>query len=283
MIRSLFLYSLRLIGMQNWVRWGLRLKFFKLIASKNYVFEVPFFGFTYKGNLNSYVDRRVFFWGAHEQEVMLFMGSLITPGSVVFDIGANVGNHSLYFASKGASVYSFEPNPEVASSLEEKVIHNNIKNIFLQKVGLGVKNEELTFYAPTGDNKGVGSFIEDFSHVNKDIGKIQIKNGDSFVREQNIATVDFIKIDSEGSEYTILAGLKDTLLRYKPRIVIEYLQRDKEDILQFLQNHPEYMAFSIEGNFNRFVFFNQPACKILPFDPDTKRTEVLLVAKGIAV
>lgn len=283
MIRSLSLYCLRFIGMQNWMRWGLRLKFFRLIASKNYEFKVPFFGFVYKGNLNSYVDRRVFFWGAHEQEVMLFMGSLITPGSVVFDIGANVGNHSLYFASKGASVYSFEPNPEVASSLEEKINLNTIKNIYLHKIGLGFKTEELDFYAPTGDNKGVGSFIKDFTETNENIGKIKIQNGDNFVEEHNIETVDFIKIDSEGSEYSVLAGLKETLQRFKPRIVIEYLQRDKEDILQFLQIHPEYMAFSIEGNTNRFIFFNHPSCHILPFNPDIKRTEVLLVPTGVHV
>jgi len=261
----------------------LRLKFFKLISSRDYTFEVPFFGFKYKGNLNSYVDRRVFFWGAHEQEVMLFMGSLITPGSVVLDIGANVGNHSLYFASKGAVVYSFEPNPEVADLIQEKIDLNKIENIFLQRIGLSNQNQELEFYAPTGDNKGIGSFIPDFINTNKTIGKIQVKRGDEFVSENKLSKVDFIKIDAEGSEYQILEGLHETLVRYKPRIVIEYLKRDKDDLLFFLKNHPNYMAFSIEGNFNHFTFFNQPQCKILPFDPDTKRTEVLLVSKGAVV
>lgn len=279
MSNSIPLRLLRFIGTRNWIRWGLRLKFFRLIKPRDYAFTVPFFGLLYKGNLNSYVDRRVFFWGAHEREVMMFMGSLIKPGSVVFDIGANVGNHSLYFASLGAAVHSFEPNPEVARSIEEKIQLNATKNIFLHHIGLSDKNEELNFYAPTGDNKGIGSFEENFVDTNKDIGKIHVETGDTFVLKNNVSRVDFIKIDAEGSEYKILAGLKDTLMKFKPRIVIEYLTRDADDISHFLKENPNYLAFSIEGNTNRFVFFNEPTCHILPFDPKVKRTEVLLVSR----
>lgn len=92
--------TLRFVGTQNWIRWGLRYRVFTLFKPVDYEFIVPFFGLKYAGNLNNFIDRAVYFYGAHEREALLYMGSRINPDAVVLDIGANVGHHSLFFPLK---------------------------------------------------------------------------------------------------------------------------------------------------------------------------------------
>ena len=89
----------RTIGHATWLRWGVRYKVFTYLAPIDYEFTVPFYGRTYRGNLDNFIDRVVYIFGAHERQVMEYTGTFITSESVVLDIGANVGHRALFFAS----------------------------------------------------------------------------------------------------------------------------------------------------------------------------------------
>ena len=110
-LRIFFYKAARLIGTARWIRWGIRYKIFTFLKPIDFEFAVPFYGRTYRGNLNNFIDRAVYFFGAYEREVMEYMGSLIMSDSVVLDIGANVGHHSLFFSTKAKEVHAFEAEP----------------------------------------------------------------------------------------------------------------------------------------------------------------------------
>src|ERR687885_539712 len=57
--------------------------------------------------------------GAYEPGIVAVLSTLLQPGDVFFDVGANIGHHSLVAASRGAIVHAFEPLPRLAARVRE--------------------------------------------------------------------------------------------------------------------------------------------------------------------
>ena len=273
-----FFYSvLRCIGRQTWIRWGVRYRVFQWLKPIDCGFSVPFYGRIYRGNLNNFIDRAVYFYGAHERETMEYMGSLITPDSVVLDIGANVGHHSLYFSTKAKEVHAFEPNPAFRHHFDTLLRQNGVENVFLHEIGLGAAAGEIPYYAPTGDNQGVGSFVREHRTTNRSIGALPIRTGDEVVASLGLTRVDFIKIDVERYEEAVLMGLQKTLKKFRPIIVMEYAQKDFSSEESFQALTEGYIPKILESNNSVFFFFNDPKCRPLFFDALAGHGELVLV------
>lgn len=261
------------------MRWGLRYKVFTLLKPVDSEFTASFYGRTYRGNLNNFIDRVVYFFGAHERQVMEYMGSKIAGESVVLDIGANVGHHSLFFSTKAREVHSFEPNPAFHPQFNALMGDNNISNVHLHPFGLGESTQEATYYAPTGDNRGLGSFIEGHESSNASAGVMSIVRGDDAIIALNLPRIDFIKIDVEGYEESVLRGLQETLKKFKPLVVMEYEHGDFSSSESFSALTEGYTPYLLRANTPVLFFFNNPTCKVMEFDPAHAHGEVLLVPK----
>ena len=122
------------------------------------------------------------------------------------DIGGNLGFWSRDFCERFNKVVIFEPEPSNIECLKENIkMHSNY---ILHEVGLGQTNEIKEFYTSL-TTSGAHSFYRD--QVFEDTVKkttLPIKRLD----EYNLTDVDLIKIDTQGSEYDILLGGKQTLL-----------------------------------------------------------------------
>ena len=220
---------LKFIGHLNFIKLGNRIKIINLFYpsnKSNVQFKSSFFGSIYEGNLNNYIDWNAYFFGAYEKPSLLLIQHLLAKitNPYVLDIGANTGNHSLFFSKFAKQVYAFEPYELVRKSIDQKIKTNSIKNIIIFPVGLSDKDETLTYFEPNSHNNGTGSFVNNFTTVNNTESslKLQLFNGDNFVSSNNITKVDFIKIDVEGFERNVLLGLKKTLEKFRPILVIEY-------------------------------------------------------------
>jgi FkbM family methyltransferase len=119
-------------------------------------------------------------------------------------------------------VHSFEPYAAVSQRLERHIELNGIRNIQLHKVGLSNQQEELDFYAPTGRNQGIGSFdAGTVSKGNRNLGKLALVRGDDYLAQNKLQDIALLKIDVEGFEKNVVAGLRDTLEKSRPIIVLE--------------------------------------------------------------
>jgi FkbM family methyltransferase len=138
----------------------------------------------------------------------------------VLDIGANIGNHSIFFANKFKNVYAFEPNPVTYEVLKINcTFAAEQKNITTVNVGLSDKEGSLPFYI-NRSNIG-GSQIIDVNHKSsKDTIQINVKTLDQLI-ELKDASVALVKIDVEGHELNVLKGAKDTISRNMPAILFE--------------------------------------------------------------
>lgn len=164
------------------------------------------------------------------------MSQYITPGTNVIDVGANVGNHTIYFSKKLdlKTIYSIEPIPPSYKLLLCNIALNYCHNVNLDYIGLALGDSNRIGYPYTVYGKNnMGStrlfpeetptlFIEDYKqYYNEEPLKydpVRIVSGDSIFIDKDI---DFIKIDVEGMENVVLEGFEKTIKKYKPKIFIE--------------------------------------------------------------
>ena len=223
----------------------------------DYAFSKDFYGLKYKGNLNNNIDANVFFYGAFEKPLLFFLRDTLnaliteTPKAIFMDIGANVGHHSIFLSKFASQVLAFEPYPKVNMQFKQQIAHNNISNIQIFENGLSDRRETLNYYAPTGNNEGIGSFDESsIGKGNTSYGKLELQEGDQVIESDSWKDIKLIKIDVEGFEKKVIKGLSRTIEEERPVIVCEITYGQQlsfvsiEELKSYLPKNYEILTFN---------------------------------------
>lgn len=244
---------------------------------------------------NDAITNQIIRFGIYEREIIEFILKLLQKieKPIIFDVGANIGNHSLAFSLFAEQVYSFEPTVPIYQFLRQNIFINNIKNINAVNKGLSDKNIESYININTTGNVGASSIGIQTENYVKD--KIHLIKGDSFVDEFKIQKVDLIKIDVEGHELFAIKGLNNTIEKFRPIVIMEWVNNieefSNENALENL--FQDYQVFSIGFNFNnnlnrnnyldrvlRVIYKKLCLAKVKLFKfPDYKRNDILLIPK----
>lgn len=285
MIHTSSHFLLRFIARQDWLRVGIRnrvlWKFCSPERITSHEFTTDFFEFKYRGNLNCYIDWVVYFFGAYEkQELSLLSNMAKTMHKPIFiDVGANVGQHSLYMSQYCEEVHAFEPYERVRKFLEEKVKLNEIQNIYIHGFGLSDTDGELEFFEPIGCNTGTGSFSSNRAYTNTSSLVLQVVNGDTYLKKISPPKVDIIKIDVEGFESNVIFGLTNTLNKFRPIVVMEFSKTTQvafENLNKLISSFPpRYEVRHIVCDTSYYTFFNRPKYKLLPFDFEKSTGDIM--------
>jgi len=121
-------------------------------------------------------------------------------------------------------MYGFEPWNPVLERAHALLALNSVSNVRLFPVALGEVNEVTRYYPPRTSNEGSGSFVEDWFNLNDHDAApvfLDVRNGDECVKSANISDVGIVKIDVEGSEASVCRGLRGTIQRDRPFILLE--------------------------------------------------------------
>ncbi|AVM75562.1 FkbM family methyltransferase [Magnetospirillum gryphiswaldense] len=230
------LVALRWLAHRRWIHFGLRDRILRSLAApekmSGHGFVTDFYGWRYTGDLGSFVDWTIYFYGAYELGILNLLARAAEqagPGVVFLDIGANVGQHSLFMSRHVDQVHAFEPWPSAIVRLRSLLADNGVANIHVHELALGDTECPLPFYAPASANLGTGSFCPNVNE-NTAVGRLPVRVADSVIKELGLARVDLIKIDTEGFEVRILSGLKDTLARHGPVVVVEFALSQHENL-----------------------------------------------------
>jgi FkbM family methyltransferase len=218
---------LRRWSRQRWIPFGVRDRLLRLLADPDRMpstpFECDYAGLRYQGDLASYIDWMVYFYGAYEPGVLAFLrdtADAAGPGAVFVDVGANAGTHVLGLARRVSRIHAFEPWPTAFSALRRNVEINALGHVVLHPYGLGDANGRSAFYVPTTANQGTGGFVP-----NVNLGRpdeiLPIRRGDEVVAAAGVERIDIMKIDTEGYELKVLSGLRESLARFRPVVVTE--------------------------------------------------------------
>lgn len=148
---------------------------------------------------------------------------IVTPTSLVCDVGANIGNHTVYFAGVmgAARVMAFEPQDGANATLAANIALNGLTDrvtAYHCLVGETTGNGSLIRFNPR--NLGGSTFAPDAD------GAVPMFALDDVLQAQDRAALDLIKIDVEGMQLSVLKGAAETLSSRKPALWIEILDRD---------------------------------------------------------
>lgn len=136
------------------------------------------------------------------------------------DIGANIGTHTVYLSGRFARVHSFEPNPMIHHVLSANVALNKLSGVTAHRVALSDKDETLAYAQDTSGNLGGSGFAREAGAAGI---SMELKRADRFIMDELTPgeRVAFIKIDVEGLEDKVVAGLTGLLARDKPLVICE--------------------------------------------------------------
>lgn len=141
---------------------------------------------------------------------------------IVFDIGANVGNHALIMTKYSEQIYLFEPQAELVTLLHETKTLNQIHNWHIFPAGLSNEDTILPLYVHLDGNNGASTFHPELHYHKHRIEHCQLYRGDDIITRFAIPTLDFIKIDVEGYEAKVALGLQHAIKQFKPIIMLEW-------------------------------------------------------------
>ena len=188
---------------------------------------------TIKADLRENIFFTLLKYGYYKHQVTedFIISSIVSKNNTVIDIGANIGWISLILAeSVGSSgkVYSFEPSSKIFKYLKQ--ISEKRKQIFPYQMAMSNENGEVSF---TNEKHSDLSHIS--SNVTKNSETVECKTLDNFVLDENITSINFIKVDVEGHDYQVLEGGLETLKSFNPFLMFEALsEKELEKIINLL-------------------------------------------------
>lgn len=221
---------------------NVRLKNFKTYRAKKIAHRGQEFSL-YISPKNGFIDKHIYLYGAYEPQILDLIARYLKKGGVFIDIGANIGQHSMFAASivgVRGKVYSFEPIPYIFNQILDSARINHFDSIIsAHNVALGEKNRTATLYVDKS-NIGGSSVVKADRKDSSEI-TIDIKRGDDVLN--NIQHINMIKMDVEGYEHEALLGMQKTITLYKPIIILEFSgqmysfkgNNDGDKILSFLE------------------------------------------------
>ncbi len=227
-----------------------------LRLSRSAQFQTKFVGLNYQGRLDDLIDWHVFFFGSYCPAELDFLAAAArvmggaAGGTTYVDIGANVGHHALFMSRRASQVIAFEPAVSARKRFEANVGLNRIDNLRLFPVALADRDGEAQLGSGFDGNSGSRSLCWTLDR-NKD-ESVTLRRGDDLFRHEKLSRIDILKLDVEGYEKSVLVGLRDTLLKDRPIILIELIGdsskggfRDESDLRNTL--YPAHALFTLSG------------------------------------
>ncbi len=174
-------------------------------------------GNTFEVFLSEAIDANIYYAGSYEPDVGRCIGSVLKPGMVAMDVGANIGYHTIGMARRvgeSGSVIAIEPTSWAMKRLRRHVELNALPNVKLLNIAVGEHD-----LGPVKTR-----FRSSFRLDGKDVRTeeiINIMRLDTLVDGLELRQLDFMKVDVDGYDVKVFKGARRLLERYHPMIVFE--------------------------------------------------------------
>lgn len=195
------------------------------------------------------ISKTLAIYGSREDDMKFLISKYLKKDMNVLDCGSNIGFYPIYqrnIIGNNSKIFCFEPDDRNYELLKKNIdSFDKSQNTFIYKKGLAENNEEKNIIITDESNLNTISTGNDEKFFSKykvnELKKIECISIDSFIAQIN-TNIDFIRMDIEGYEVEVLRGMRNTLSKMKPRILIEIhphfydKQRDFSSELIFLFN-----------------------------------------------
>lgn len=222
---------------------------------------------------DNYLTQLVLREGTYEPTETRLVREVLKEGDVFLDVGANVGWYTVHAARRvgpSGKVIAFEPEPSNLAMLRRNVEVNGLSNVVVEGVALSSAEGSFKLYLEKG-NLGMHSLV------------LEHEGGQHYVNVQTVRLDDYwkgkgaiklVKLDTEGAEGMILAGMRETLRRHgRLELIVEYAPQrlkksgyDPDKVLGELYELG-YKASLIDESAGRVVPLGAPRAKDVPLHP----------------
>ena len=218
------------------------------IRSDMYMSKVKFRGLEFY--CTSFEDHYMLpehFWG--KPDAYSIPECHIEKGDVVIDCGGHIGFYSLFASEIASKVFAFEPIPKTYDVLYQNIIlWDKYDKIIPVNRALSSNTIPKTFYFFPNRTYGSTQYLKVIQDMAKN-SKTKVKKDyeeyelisvasttiDHFVENKKIKNINFIKVNTEGSDVEVIKGAKETIKNFKPKIVTcEHNPGDNDKILKFI-------------------------------------------------
>jgi FkbM family methyltransferase len=155
------------------------------------------------------IQMYLYLFGIWEPDLAAFLRRRLRPGDTFIDVGANIGYVSA-LASKlvgpHGNVVAIEPAPATIAALQETVATNDLTNIRLVAAAVSDREDELPLFVGPCYGSGLTTTVGRRPSL-REQGRVRAARLGSLVTPEELATTRLIKIDVEGAEDRVLAGI----------------------------------------------------------------------------
>jgi FkbM family methyltransferase len=155
----------------------------------------------------------------------------LRQGDVFVDVGAHVGKYSFYASKRVGDcgiVIAIEPHPKNMINLKKGVCLNGLVNVVaMQKACC---NYQGTGFLIEDELSAIHELVQEGDGI-----KVHVDTLDSILKSLQVKKVNMIKIDVNGCEYEVLQGGRETLMRFKPILIVEVSLENGAKIFEHLE------------------------------------------------
>jgi len=196
-------------------------------------------GYLIELDLDGYIANQLYWFGNFEDEVKSYLVGYLRPGAVCVDVGAHVGYFTLIMSSlvgPQGRVFSFEPEPRNFGRLCSNLQLNSVTNVEPVCAALSDFDGIARLWLSRDANDGMHSLLD--WGLSSHHTQVRTMKLDTFALGRRLdQRIDLVKLDCEGSETEALDGMQETILRFKPVLLVEvhptYLLRRGRGVEQF--------------------------------------------------
>jgi len=183
------------------------------------------------------VSTHIWRYGFFEADVCRFMLGTLGPGMNFVDVGAHYGFFTLlasHIVGPAGRVLAIEPMPVTVRQLyRNAALVPTAQNVEVVPCAAYHANTELVFRDYGLLNAGLNSLYKPRTHeAARSVSEVTVaaRMCDEIIAEANLSHVELIKIDAESSELDVLGGLEKTLMKWRPRLIVEVGDFDLEGV-----------------------------------------------------
>ena len=167
----------------------------------------------------------------HLKDLLHFVVRILRPNDRVLDLGAHIGGFALAASAMDCEVIAIEASPRNAELIEVSAKHNCFKK--LEVINAAVSDEEKVLdFCVAGPWGSVANPAMEKQFESIPIPAVRV---DDVIRQRNWQTVDFVKLDVEGSEVRALRGMSNLLEQDDAPII--YFESNTHTLEFFGEDH----------------------------------------------
>jgi FkbM family methyltransferase len=227
---------------------------------------------------HDFIGTEINVYGRYEDRELTALADIIAEldrSKLVLDVGANIGNHTLFFVQQGfARIHAFEPNPRTLRLLEFNTERH--PQVSIHPYGLSVADGVLEAMVPL-TNVGGASMQEGHQSAHAAEAErvsFEVKRYDDLALAPE--PVGLLKIDVEGHEPEAIEGMLSMLKRDAPLVVFECNRKTEREAADQL------VATLREAGYDRFDSIKPPTSVIPQMLPRPFRRALRLLERLVS-